>query len=127
MVVSDFDHNLKTIASAGSGLLYRNLGIAAYIVEAYRKQLGNKVGPVSKHIGTEKARLSGLKLIYKGNASFDGRFGTLFIHRFSTEENGSDHECGRQRIRHRHRLHSDRHRQEARGIQGPVANGTHPC
>jgi hypothetical protein len=89
---SDFDHNLKVIASA-DGVLYRNLGIAAYIVEAYRKHLGmtaeRAARPASLHFGVEKERLRGLRLTYRGNYSFDSQYGTTFIHRFVTE-NGSD-------------------------------------
>ncbi len=90
--ISDFDHNLKAIANL-DGCLYRNAGIAAYIVQAYRKYLGEEAKrkslPVSKHFGAEKERLRGIKLIYLGNASFDSQFGITFIHRFRTME-GSD-------------------------------------
>lgn len=86
---SDFDHNLKVIASA-DGVLYRNLGIAAYLVEAYRKHLGQvaerAARPVSVHFGTEGQRLRKLVLTYKGNYSFDSAYGVTFIHRFVTEE-----------------------------------------
>ena len=89
---SDFDHNLKVIASA-DGVLYRNLGIAAYIVEAYRKHLGmvaeRAARPDSKHFGTVGERLRKLVLTYKGNHSFDSQYGTTFIHRFITAD-GSD-------------------------------------
>jgi hypothetical protein len=89
---SDFDHNLKVVASA-DGVLYRNLGIAAYLVEAFRKHLGigaeRLARPNSLHFGTEKERLRSLKLTYRGNYSFDSQYGTTFIHRFVTE-NGSD-------------------------------------
>lgn len=89
---SDFDHNLRVIASA-DGVLYRNLGIAAFIIEAYRRHLGQlaerAARPASVHFGTVKERIKGLRLIYKGNFSFDSQFGVTFIHRFSTE-NGSD-------------------------------------
>lgn len=89
---SDFAHNMRVIASA-DGVLYRNLGIAAYIVEAYRRALGLAVEraarPVSKHFGEVGKRMRGLKLTYKGNYSFDSAYGTVFIHRFATED-GSD-------------------------------------
>lgn len=88
----DFDYNLKTVASCDA-VLYRNLGIAAYIVEAFNRHLGKiseqAARPASTHFGTVKERLRGLKLTYKGNHSFDSQFGTTFIHRFATE-NGSD-------------------------------------
>jgi hypothetical protein len=91
-VKGDFDHNLKVIASA-DGVLYRNLGIAAYLVEAYRRHLGQVTErtsrPVSAHFGTEGERLRKLVLTYKGNYSFDSQYGTTFIHRFVTAE-GSD-------------------------------------
>ena len=89
---SDFDHNLRVIAGA-DGVLYRNLGIAAYLVEAYRKHLGiaaeRKSRPDSKHFGTVGVRIRKLALTYRGNYSFDSQYGTTFIHRFVTED-GSD-------------------------------------
>ncbi len=89
---SDFDHNLKVVAS-GDGVSYRNLGIAAYLVEAFNRELGKRAEfaarPASVHFGTVGERLRKIKLTYKGNYSFDSQFGVTFIHRFSTE-NGSD-------------------------------------
>ncbi len=89
---SDFDHNLKTVASC-DGVLYRNTGIAAYLIEAYNRELGQRVEraarPASVHFGEVGKRLRGVKLTYKGNYSFDSQFGVTFIHRFSTET-GSD-------------------------------------
>lgn len=89
---SDFDHNLKTVASS-DGVAYRNLGIAAYLIEAYNRHLGQvaerAARPASKHFGTVGERLRKLKLTYKGNYSFDSAFGVTFIHRFITED-GSD-------------------------------------
>jgi hypothetical protein len=89
---SDFDHNMRTIAS-NDAVLYRNTGIAAYIVEAFRRSLAKAVEqaarPASFHFGEVKKRLRNLKLTYKGNASFDTDFGVMFIHRFVTED-GSD-------------------------------------
>lgn len=91
-VKNDFDHNLKTVASS-DGVLYRNLGIAAYIIEAFRRNLGEAVARAaraeSRHFGAEKERLRALKLTYKGNYSFDSAYGVTFIHRFITED-GSD-------------------------------------
>lgn len=89
---SDFDHNLKVIASA-DGVLFRNTGIAAYLIAAYRKHLGveaeRKARPESKHFGEPKVRLRKLVLTYRGNFAFDSIYGTTFIHRFVTED-GSD-------------------------------------
>ncbi|NOS67024.1 MAG: hypothetical protein HOO67_01510 [Candidatus Peribacteraceae bacterium] len=91
-VKNDFDHNLKTVAGS-DGVLYRNLGIAAYIIEAFRRMLGQSAERAaraeSKHFGIEKERLRGLKLTYTGNYSFDSQYGVTFIHRFVTED-GND-------------------------------------
>jgi hypothetical protein len=89
---NDFEHNLVVVAS-NDVLIPKNAGIAAFLIEAFRRHLGmvakrNALAP-SVHFGTVGERIRGLKLTYLGNSSFDSNFGTCFIHRFRTE-NGSD-------------------------------------
>jgi hypothetical protein len=86
---SDFDHNLRTIALA-DGVLYRNLGIAAYIVQHYRKHLtvqaeAKVAAAPSEYFGQLGERLRKVSLTYLGSASFDSQYGTTFIHRFQAE------------------------------------------
>jgi len=86
---SDFDHNLRTIALS-DGVLYRNLGLAAYIVQHYRKHLtvqaeAKVAAAPSEHFGQLGERLRKLSLTYLGSASFDSQYGTTFIHRFQAE------------------------------------------
>ena len=89
---NDFEHNLKTIASEDA-CRYRNAGIAAYMIEAFKRFLGDeakrKLIPVSVHFGEVGIRLRKIELVYLGNFSFDSAYGTTFIHRFRTPS-GSD-------------------------------------
>ena len=85
---NDFEHNLVTVAT-NDVLIMKNTGIAAFLIEAYRRHLGmvakSKSLAPSTHFGTVGERLRNLKLVYLGSSSFDSNFGTCFIHRFRTE------------------------------------------
>ncbi len=88
---SDFDHNLRTVALS-DGVLYRNLGIAAYIVQHYRKHLtvqaeAKAPAAPSEYFGQVGERLRKVSLTYLGCASFDSQYGTTFIHRFQSGAN----------------------------------------
>lgn len=86
---NDFEHNLKTVAQS-EGLFFRNTGIAAYMVQAYRNELGEvakrNAAAKSVHFGEVGARLRAVRLTYLGSFSFDGQYGVSFIHRFQTPE-----------------------------------------
>jgi len=88
-VKSDFDHNLKVIASA-EYITFRDCGIAAYIIQAHRRAqeqvIERAARPVSKHFGTPGVRVKKATLVYKGSASFDSAYGITYIHRFVTPE-----------------------------------------
>ena len=86
---NDFEHNLHTVALS-DGVTFRNVGIAAYIVEAYRRSKAEAIKkaarPASAHFGTVGVRLRKLALTYLGSSSFETNFGLLFIHRFLAAE-----------------------------------------
>jgi hypothetical protein len=94
---SDFDHNMKMTANLET-LDRRNTGVAAFIVQARRRQLEkiaerkarDAAKPESHHVGTLGKRMKKVEVIFVGTPwSGETDFGTLFIHKFMTAD-GSD-------------------------------------
>lgn len=88
--VSEFEHNMFVVAK-GQSVELRTTGIAAYIVQHYRKENGllpeRKAKKPSHHIGTVKNRLRDLTVHVDGIAHIpDTGFGSLDIVRMSTPE-----------------------------------------
>jgi hypothetical protein len=75
---NDFQHNMAVV-SAQEYISFREIGLAAYLVEAYRRELGAqeecKRAAVSNHVGEVGQRLKDLELIVVGCHPFDSDFG----------------------------------------------------
>lgn len=75
---SDFDHNMAVVSSQ-EYITFRETGLAAYLVEAYRRELGfraeRKAGAASQHVGEVGKRLRGLALTVVSTHPFDNAFG----------------------------------------------------
>jgi hypothetical protein len=92
MDLNEFENNLL-ICSKLEALEIRTCGIAAYVVEYYRRDTERAAEIVRKqatvnntHFGTVKTRYKGVALTYLGCSSFDSAFGVCFIHRFDNAE-----------------------------------------
>jgi len=88
--LNDFQHNLLTVARC-EAIEPRQLGIAAYLVENYRRDTEQaerraKLSKDSKHWGTVGVRAKNEVITYLGSNSFDSQFGTCFIHRFAAAD-----------------------------------------
>jgi hypothetical protein len=91
---TEFEHNLRTIAN-NDVVQYRNSGIAAYIVEGYRRAMAKDAEqkikdagkPASFHLGEIGKRLRKVSVTFLGTP-FTGEndYGTFYIHRFVTDD-----------------------------------------
>jgi hypothetical protein len=91
MDLNEFESNLL-ICSKLEALEIRTCGIAAYVVEYYRREteraaeiLRKQVTTNNTHFGEVKKRYKNVALTYLGCSSFDSAYGTCFIHRFENE------------------------------------------
>jgi hypothetical protein len=92
MDLNEFENNLLICAKI-EALEVRTCGIAAYVVEYYRRET-EKAAEVARkqatanntHFGEIKKRYRSVPLTYLGCSSFDSQFGTCFIHRFENAE-----------------------------------------
>lgn len=97
---SDFEHNLKTVALQGYVPL-KQVGIAAYIVEAYSKHLNKeaeqkaraekeaklrKSGVEPKHLGTVGKRQVFERVTLVRESELESDFGVTVLHVFETED-----------------------------------------
>jgi hypothetical protein len=90
--LNEFENNIL-IAAKLESLELRTCGIAAYVVEYYRRETERAAEQAKKqatanntHFGELKKRYRGLELTYLGCFSFDSQFGTTYIHRFENAE-----------------------------------------
>lgn len=90
--LSDFEHNLLVLAKT-TAFEDKNAGICAYIIGWYLRETERdaqeKVPFLDEHFGEVKVRYGKkvpVKLTWLGCASFDGMYGTTFIHRFVDED-----------------------------------------
>ncbi len=86
--LSDFEHNIKTIAASGC-CEHRSIGFAASIVASYMraKNLFPQRGPKlnSQHLGKLAERLT-LVVVVKQVKFCDTDYGGTFLHRFETDD-----------------------------------------
>jgi hypothetical protein len=85
--LSEFENNLLICAKL-EAIELRTCGIAAYVVEYYRRDTEQAVAKAAvnnTHFGEVKKRYKAVSLRYLGCNSFDSQFGTCFIHKFENE------------------------------------------
>lgn len=90
---SDFDHNLRCLASQDM-MDRRNGGLAAYLPVAYARAIEKEIerkakaaASPSKHVGEIGKRIKGAKLTYVSTPwSGETDYGMRYIHRFVTED-----------------------------------------
>lgn len=85
--LSEFENNLL-ICSKLEAIEIRTCGIAAYVVEYYRRETEQAVAKAAvnnTHFGELGKRYKAVSLRYLGCSSFDSQFGTCFIHKFENE------------------------------------------
>lgn len=84
--LNDFEHNLLAVAKAAS-IEPRLTGIAAYAIEAYRRDLASKSAPKSpsQHVGQLKDRLRGVKAIVRFVHFIEGDMYSKTIVKFEDE------------------------------------------
>lgn len=90
--LNEFENNILICAKL-EVLDQRTCGIAAYVVEYYRRETEKQAERAAKqantnntHFGEPKKRYRNVKLRYLGCHSFDSQFGTCFIHKFENAE-----------------------------------------
>jgi hypothetical protein len=87
--ISDFDHNLLVIAK-GQSCERRTFGIAAYLIQAYRKDNGlipdRDKKPVSNHVGEVGKRFRNLRVTVNFHTSWDTAYGTQHLFKMVTAE-----------------------------------------
>lgn len=93
--LSDFGHNLLVICKC-EAIAFRDCGIAAYVVEAYRRHLEGEVKRAAAaarpnvHFGEVKKRYKGEAVRFNGCVtSFDTQFGMSYIYTFDHVATGA--------------------------------------
>jgi len=93
--LSDFAHNLLVIAKS-EVIQWRDTGIAAYVVEAYRRHLEGEKERIAQaarpnvHFGAEKVRYKQQAVLFNGCVtSFETQYGTTYVYTFDHVETGA--------------------------------------
>lgn len=89
--LNEFENNILICAKL-EALEIRTCGIAAYVVEYYRRDVEQAAERTRKlantnntHFGEIGKRYKGVSLTYVGCSSFDSAYGVCYIHRFDNE------------------------------------------
>jgi hypothetical protein len=87
--ISDFEHNLLVCAKR-EAVEGRDMGIACFIVEAYRRSTEKSASKASVHFGEPAKRYHGRKVLFLGcTTSFQTNYGTAFVYLLDDVETGA--------------------------------------